>query len=682
MAMLVGVVASLHVADANALPDGREWEMVSPVEKNGGLIVESAEGGFTTHASVRGDAVSYVASKPVEPPSPEGFDGWAWVLSSRGPSGWFSRDLTPPYEEPTGSFARGAYEFPAFSKDLARAVLMPPRELTERVPYLRTDYFNGDVSEACVSECFEPLVWTGNVPPGTFPVGQNVEYLDASGDALHVLLNSKVALTAQPLEAGSSPEGFYEWSAGVLSLVSVLEDGKETPALDGFISPDGSRVVWRPAETPRYLYLRDVAKSETLRLDASQGGASGQEPKAVFAGADASWSRLLFTDPARLTADSTAIDTSSASESDLYVYDLNRPIGSRLTDLSIDPHFSEHANVSTVLGAFDEGTNVYFVAPGALATGAVAGNDNVYVAHYNATGWETPSFLTMLPSDASRTTMSHDGRYLLFSSSQQVTAYNNHDAASGQPDPEIYMYDVQAKKLVCVSCNPSEALPTAGASLPPNGRFLLDDGRVFFQAREALVLGDVNGQSDVYEYEPAGIGDCTSAGVTFSAGSEGCVSLISTGTGVEGASFLEAGETGEDVFFLTSEKVLSRDGDTTPDIYDAHRCTASLPCLPPPPVLPPECFTGDSCKGALSAQPAIYGAPASATFSGHGNLTQSGAAPVVRSKPLTRAQKLARALRACRKKKQRSRAACQRRARRLYGGRPAPKATARKGGKR
>jgi hypothetical protein len=593
---------------ASALPDDREWEMVSPPQKNGGLILESTETRYTTHASVHGDAVAYVATKPFEADS-QGFDGWAWELSSRGSVGWSSKDISPAYDQPTSTKGRGAYEFPAFSEDLARAVLLPPEGVNERVPYLRTDYFNGDVSEVCVGECFEPLVWSGNVPAGTQFSG-HIEVKGASGDARHVLLFSTVALTSQPLEPeGALSAGLYAWSAGALTLVSVLpasEGGVEALPSRGFMSADGSRVAWQTLKE-QHLYLTDMsdlAKVETLRLDANQGGQGGGLPGAMFAGADASWSRLLFTDFEQLTPDSTAIDT-TIYEPDLYVYDLNRPLGRRLTDLSVDPHAGEHANVREAFGAFDAGTNVYYVARGALAAGAVGGQGNVYVAHYNGSAWEKPALVTILPSDASRTTMSSDGRYLLFSSFQKLTGYDNHDASTGLLDPEIYMYEIQAHRLVCASCNPSGAPPGAGASVPPAGRFVLDDGRVFFQSAEALVLGDINGQSDVYEFEPAGVGDCMNGGATFSASAGGCVSLISTGTGAEGASFLEASQTGEDVFVLTSEKVLAQDHDTSLDVYDVHACSESAPCFPPVSVSPPECSAGDSCKGAALPQPLV-----------------------------------------------------------------------------
>jgi hypothetical protein len=186
---------------------------------------------------------------------------------------------------------------------------------------------------------------------------------------------------------------------------------------------------------------------------------------------------------------------------------------------------------------------------------------------------------------------------------------------------------------------------------------------------------DTNGLEDVYQYEPAGSGGangCASASAHYRARTGGCVDLISSGQSATESAFMDAsgkgpgGEEAEDVFFLTSYPLTAADTDVGYDVWDAHACSASSPCLAPP-VSPPPCSSGDSCKPAPSQQPELFGAPPSATFSGAGNVTSS---PPVAAKPLTRAQKLSRALGSCRKRYRRSRkrrAACERTAHRRYG---------------
>lgn len=167
------------------------------------------------------------------------------------------------------------------------------------------------------------------------------------------------------------------------------------------------------------------------------------------------------------------------------------------------------------------------------------------------------------------------------------------------------------------------------------------------------------------------------------------MNLISSGTSNEESAFLDASESGSDVFFLTTAKLLPQDYDNAYDIYDARTCTSVSPCFAPAPGTPPPCETSDSCKTAPTPQPAIFGAPASATFSGAGNLAPGSDVKLGEgesTKPgaphLTRAQKLARALKACRKKRGRKRTSCVRRANALYGAHGSRKAAAKKGAKR
>jgi hypothetical protein len=181
----------------------------------------------------------------------------------------------------------------------------------------------------------------------------------------------------------------------------------------------------------------------------------------------------------------------------------------------------------------------------------------------------------------------------------------------------------------------------------------------------------------VYEYEPAGVGDCTSGGLTFSQRSGGCVGLLTSGTSSGESAFMDSSENGNDVFFVTSSKLVGEDVDTENDVYDAHVCSNLVPCRTEP-VSPPECTSGDSCKAAPAPQPEIFGPAPSATFSGTGNVSPALSAGVKpRSKSSSRARKLGRALAACRNKKaRRKRLACERQAKGRYAARRARKARA------
>ena len=320
--------------------------------------------------------------------------------------------------------------------------------------------------------------------------------------------------------------------------------------------------------------------------------------------------------------------------------------------------------------------------------------------------------------------VSPDGRYLAFMSSRSLTGYDNVDlnpAAKGARDEEVFLYHAPEKlaaesaSLICASCDPSGARPhgvpdelgkdpfAAGSNSPWAGekghprwlagnlpawegvtgenvyqpRYLSDGGRLFFNSPVGLVAQDTNGLEDVYQYEPAGSGaasGCTSASATYRARTGGCVDLISSGQSATESAFMDAsgkgpgGEEAEDVFFLTSYHLTAADTDVGYDVWDAHVCSASSPCITPP-VSPPTCSSGDSCKAAPSQQPELFGAAPSATFSGAGNVVPASK-PAVKPRVLTRAQKLSRALSSCHKRYRRSkkrRTACERAAHKRYG---------------
>jgi DNA-binding beta-propeller fold protein YncE len=723
--------------EALGLVDGRQWELVSPADKHGALFFPD-EGGLSIQASVDGDGIVLDASSPTEA-EPQGYAGFTTVLSTRGGTGWSSQVIALPHEVATGPKFWNEYHI--FSEDLSVGLVQPfgtfqaySSEATQSTPYLRTDFVNGDVSEHCLQSCFRPLVTATNTlehaefgvsregepcGPGTEPqfitCGPIVQ--DATPDLNHVILKSRVKLTSTAPERG----GLYEWSAGQLQYVSVLPGGEddnsariagigvpsleeriENAGLRHAISENGERVILRTGEVAGGpLYLRDLIKEETVELG----------PNAIYQTANDEDSRVFFLE-----------------DGDLYECEVGEVAGRlhcELHDLTPAQDGSP-AEVPEVLGASENGSYVYFTAAGALTKGAThslcwhkthperADHDetcNIYLWHDGVTTLVAPGGPRFQDSR-----VSPDGEWLAFMSYQDLTGYDTHDAVTGRPDNEVYLYNASAGRLVCASCNPTGARPvgryqadveehkaggenqedqlvggvefgTEGesvAALLPSWseeefqenqtlrqpRYLSDSGRLFFDSNDALVPQDVNGTMDAYEYEPPGVGSCTTSSLAYSVRSDGCVGLVSSGTSPQESAFLDASETGGDVFFLTAAKLVSEDYDDAFDVYDARECTAAASCYAAAPVAPPACSTGDSCKPAPTPQPGIFGPAASATFSGPGNVTPAVLAPVAKQKALTRAQKLARALAVCRRKdagKSRRRGVCERTARKRYG---------------
>ncbi len=744
-----------------ALPDGRLWEMVSPQNKRGGGIEPINSQGGLVQAAAGGDTITYIAIGPTES-NPAGNTAleYTQILSSRGSSGgWQSEDIATPHNAVTKLLPGEETEYKFFSNSLSQGLVapkgdtpLPPLEAgAEKTIYLRNDAACGSHPETC----FLPLVTKANVQPGAAfgppSEPEDLEFSGATPDLSHVVLTSPEALTANAVKDAADRRNLYEWTGGQLQLISVLpspnpvaataQDEEAALGYDGklvrdAISDDGTRIVWEAGEqSDHHLYLRDMAKGETVQLDVPQSGV-GASPSGVlgpvFQGASNNDSRVFFTDEQRLTSSSRAEEGAP----DLYVFepsDDGGPLSGTLTDLTVDENGSESAAMQgVVLGMSEDATDIYFVANGALAEHAVPGNCkpggtsglcNLYMVRDNGDKWERPILVAVLanedeadwqnPSGNSgnlgfvTSRVSPSGEYLAFMSDRSLTGYNNRDASGGVPDEEVYLYHAMHGSPICASCDPSGARPAGvfdplsnegmrpllvdhvgawkghwlAGSVPGwtpisatqalyQSRYLSNDGRLFFDSPDTLVSADTNSEENVYEYEPAGVGSCSDASDStsevFDPGAGGCVALISSGGSSEESAFLDASEEAGDVFFLTRQELSSEDVDSAFDVYDAHECTNRSPCASSA-VSSPPCSTAESCRGASVAQPSIFGAGGSATFSGVGNpvppVGESAAAP----RSSTRARKLERALHVCKQKRRRKRASCIRRAEKQYG---------------
>lgn len=555
------------------------------------------------------------------------------------------------------------------------------------------------------------------------------EFVNATPDFKHIVLTATEQLTnAGPPQAPGFHDDLYEWSNGALTYVGEGVLGSSGLGANGSgssaraISADGSRVFFTEEGGKHGLFMRNTATGALLQLDAVQGGTGAGSPYPLFQTASGDGSRVFFTDTQRLTADSS----SGASEvRDLYecrIVEAPGGPGCALTDLTPPPSGSENAAVAGAAIVSEDGAYVYFAAAGVLAPGAVpgtcylfaAGTCNLYLRHEGTTklvavlsSHDESDWTTNLSAQTAR--VSPDGRWLAFMSPLSLTGYDTRDAVSGKPDEEVYLYDAGSGALACASCNPTGARPQGfemgseirlaigveskwqqstwfAANIPGwaqnrnergiyQPRYLSDSGRLFFNSNDALVPQDVNGTEDVYQYEPPGVGSCTSASATFSELSDGCIDLVSSGTSAEESAFLDASEGGGDAFFLTAARLAPQDFDTSLDIYDARECTVSSPCLAPPPAQLPPCDTADACKPAPTPQPTIYGAPSSATFSGAGNIVPESSLKTTGKRTLTRKQNTSAARRrACRKMRvRRARKRCEKR---VTAGRARPAATA------
>jgi hypothetical protein len=529
--------------------------------------------------------------------------------------------------------------------------------------------------------------------------------------------------------AGVLPEGNQpvEGVDGGLSNASESEWHK--------VSEDGSRVFFQARNNSfqRRLYMREgngTSAARTVEVAASHTATPSDG--GYFQAASSSGSRVFFQANAGLTPGNPHAETFCSTESgegcDLYEYDVS---SGDLTDLTVDTNPLDSAGAGSLgaIGVSEDGSYVYFAAKGQLTPSSEdpyentqAQNEsqreaNVYLSHSGGL-----SFVGRINADPRRTAenqvnpesfyndrlaspnswaarVTPDGKELLFMSLSQTTGYDNTDALLGRPDAEAYLYSADTGRTVCVSCNPSGARPeyatveghvltrpivplTNSAELTKvfkdQPRAMSEDGaRVFFETTDQLSPLAKGQEYNVYEWEMSGSGSCTSSSRDYSETSGGCVYLLDSGLPDSQfalpASFVDASADGEDVFLRTVSKLLPQDEDHLADVYDVRVGGGFA-----------EGRSGSSCEGeacqGLAAGTPTFATPSTASFSGPGNPTGSKAQG--KHAVLTRSQRLAHALRTCaRKKGQRKRKACKRRARKRYGAGAARKVAARTGDK-
>ncbi len=445
------------------LPDGRAWELVTPVDKHGFQVLPAR--GSVIQASEDGSAISYTATGPPVAEAPANL-GVAQVLSRRGPSGWSSQDIAPPQAQ-AALIGKTQSEYSLFSSNLAYGLVEPfgstllSSAATERTLYVRNDA-TGE---------YEAVVTPADTLPGT-KIGEEglraIRFVAANSDLTDPIFEAYKKLTDQGPTASDNEVYFYEWAGGKLQLIDELPPGMsgETGEVSigaqaladsrHAVSEDGSRVFWGVFGGGGALYMRNVPAGETIKIS-----------KGEFEDASSNGSKVFYTE-----------------ERGLYVHDVET--GTTIP-LTVTENAGEEANVKgVVLGASKDGSYVYFVAGGVLSEDenskgekAASGANNLYMAHSEQRGgvteWKT-SFIAALSNEDSpdwdpeiiglgpklgmlTSEVSPDGQYVAFMSERSLTGYDNIDASSGQRDEELYLYDAQSGRLVCGSCNPSGARP-------------------------------------------------------------------------------------------------------------------------------------------------------------------------------------------------------------------------------
>jgi len=663
--LVLGVVLCCLVAvasDAFALPDGRGYELVSPVAKNGTGVVSDSQ---RTRAAATGDAFQFLSLGAFGDAMGTGIA--TEYVSERtgvpGSQGWSTHAITPLQSGTTFDGIADGLEsryVGEFTPDLSKGVFLAQSPVTGEpfttsVPnlYRRDDLLSaGAGSYDLVTAC--PLcVSAGALPaPGSADAAVSmVPYLAwMSPDASRMLFESRLRLTADASSLGRVEA--FEWNNGSVTLAGRVPrsggrlcDDVHGPGCVSALSSIAGEGASNFSRTPHtisngsdghvrmfftvptmsggqagQLYMR-VDGTLTVQLNVSERSTpdSSHVSPAGFLDASANGERAFFETRQALTD-----DTPADGASHIYMYDASLPPSapSHLTYLNADhePADGTSTDGRGIAGLGNDGDYVYFASDSQLVSGGPLGVDHgLYLWHDGAVQYiaslndvNMPAMTTAGPSYVAspyQSRVSPDGRWLLY---RAVTG----------PASQLFLFSAEGGGSVCVSCDPSGAPTVAPASdvvRTDNGgsntswhenHALADDGsRVFFSTTQPLVPEDVNGRVDAYEWTAAGTHGCVSQSSVI----DGCVALLSSGTDASDSWFLDASPSGDNVFFSTRQQLVGWDVDQEYDVYDARVGGG----VPDPPATVPPC-SGSVCRGPL-ASPPLGGSPASAVFSGAGN---------------------------------------------------------------
>lgn len=703
---------------APGLPDGRVYEEVSPPNKNGNEVNESAFG----MSSANGNAALYFTSGAVG--ASYGSTPGAYV-ARRSPSGWTTESALPgivglseTFDGPEVVVPSPSFEHFLFTSTWGTYV--------SGQPFASTNIFlstNPAQEPAWLGEpqISKPVPLPGFVPTreyivaGASPKLGTVYFTypgtllpEDSPRAAHVNVND--FREHNNTSRGALPWGYYEWSSGSLHEAGVLPDGKlspfgAVPAATGGAFPRTNSINLQRFAYPQYLDNQVSADGSRAFFVSPDPEASSVTDETACSGAGVE----CTSEPPELYVRETLPDGAKrsvlVSRSELAGH-RGQPAPAGVLDVGQGQasQVSEHTEGASFIYASPNGAQVFFASKSQL-TGAAPVGESVkeydfdvntetltYIPGVNpqpiitdetgtsllfkdtatatpqlamwtagASGGKVTPIAENLNSQVKSARSVAAGGVFLFSTASALPGFNN----GGGKYEQVYRYDVSANELTCVSCPGRGTTPTAGANASqdeggrPDGKALADqalkstigtriassDGsRIFFETSQALVPQDTNNLPDVYEWE------------------NNHVYLITTGTSSTADYLLDESASGSDVFFTTAQPLSAADSGGGYDVYDAR---IPRPGDRPPPTATP--CEGSVCQGPPST-PHLLSTPASATFSGEGNLVVKRApSRASNAASMTRKRKLNAALKTCNRLyrgRARKRARCTRRAQR------------------
>jgi hypothetical protein len=561
-------------ANPSGAAETRHYEQVSPADKGDGDIIAEA---LSTMASDAGDAAAFESRLMFGDAIGSGTVGRTTYLARRGADGWSTHSVTPMPRPDAVQVLPASTRVEVFADDLSNALVwaydlpavVDDTPLRENL-YVE-DTATGKLRTVSVTQQ-DPLLLTDFL---------NTDFEGYSADAKHVAF-----VTTTRMLPGAAPgvQNLYKWDDGVLSVVGILPDGSVPPAgatvfpdqVRGTMSADGSRLVFSASpdgSAPSQLYLhvdgrRTVWVTEPERSNGDRTPANG----ILFEGMTPDGENVFFVSDDPLVAG----DTAPGPDEYRFTYSPDSASDSgNLTLITNDGEALDSPSSfgGTLIGMSDDARRVYLHESGGtlkLWQEGVPGLATVDPSAPRPTSSDV--WLTLVATLPGYGRVSTDGNWL---------AYIKQD--------QMYLYDRSSQSLGCVSC-PSDAsiVPTVTHSGARNyrafrPRFLSDDGQVFFTSTGSLVSADTNGVADVYEYD----------------GQTRTLTLLTSGKGRDPAMFADASRSGDDVFVVTRQQLVSSDRDDYVDLYDVR-----VGPVPPASLIDtaPAC-EGEGCQGVPSAPP-------------------------------------------------------------------------------
>jgi hypothetical protein len=591
---------AFRVGPSAALPDCRAYELVTPANTGGARpnapnMATSGPLFGTPPAAPDGQNLAFTIFGTLIP-GLEGTGGGLSgdpYLSSRTSEGWETELIGPAGSDANTAASGGMspeHGFVAVQAGAGNAgegPLLPDGKITNYVRYPDGSF---------------------RLLEGSLGYDPNARVRDISANGSHILFQTSEtdAVQLEPEAPPAPTVAIYDRTPdGVTHVVSLLP-GEITPpdeedAAYLGASEDGSSVAFR-IDKAAPIYLR-VDNAETQLVAES-------DTSSKFAGLSADGRYLFFI-----------------KGGDLHRYDSQSGGTLQVTEFGdVSPvNIAASGEAAYFLSGQPEAPDLYhwdgevsnYVA---TVTKRDAVGDSGPASGFDGLGLWMEAILSGRPGIlASRTTA--DGSVLLFISRADLTGFESNGKA------QVFRYRAGGGALECLSCSRTGTSPTHDTTLlayqgvnsdpvslnpDPTGvngfteipNLSSDGRRAFFETDERLLARDNDQVADVYEWEASGKGSCATPG--------GCLYLISSGQSARPNHLFGASESGDDVFFLTSDLLVAEDVDDTPSVYDA-RVGGGFPIAPE---LAGECL-GEACQPAVA--PLNDPTPNSASYRGQGN---------------------------------------------------------------